>query len=131
MNLFILAQASNTPVTDANLISGGAGWAGAGLLGLVLGWLLLKHLPDKDKQFDGLIKSQAEHNKELHKACTEERKEQHAEFSKALNSILERASRDGDRNLQGMQSEMQSLRVALQTLSQAVNALSKTESIHP
>jgi uncharacterized membrane protein YgaE (UPF0421/DUF939 family) len=31
-------------------ISGGAGWAGAGLLGLVLAWLLLKYLPDKDKQ---------------------------------------------------------------------------------
>lgn len=30
--------------------SGTAGWAGAGLLSLVLGWLLLKHLPDKDKQ---------------------------------------------------------------------------------
>ena len=36
---------------------GGAGWAGAGLLGLVLAWLLLKHLPDKDKQIQGLIDS--------------------------------------------------------------------------
>lgn len=31
-------------------ISGGAGWVGAGLLGLVLCWLLLKHLPDKDRR---------------------------------------------------------------------------------
>lgn len=37
-------------------ITGGAGWAGAGLLGLVLAWLLLKHLPDKDKQLTELIK---------------------------------------------------------------------------
>lgn len=27
-------------------LSGGAGWVGAGLLGVVLGWLLLRHLPD-------------------------------------------------------------------------------------
>lgn len=31
---------------------GWSGWAGAGLLGLVLCWLLLKHLPDKDKQIE-------------------------------------------------------------------------------
>ena len=43
-----LAQATDS-------ISGGAGWVGAGLLGLVLGWLMLKHLPDKDKQISGLI----------------------------------------------------------------------------
>lgn len=46
-------------------LSGGAGWVGAGLLGLVLCWLLLKHLPDKDKQLkdfldlkDGQIENQ-------------------------------------------------------------------------
>lgn len=33
-----------------------AGWTGAGLLGLVLGWLLLTHLPAKDKQIETLIK---------------------------------------------------------------------------
>ena len=36
-------------------LSGGAGWVGAGLLGLVLAWLLLKHLPAKDAQFTALI----------------------------------------------------------------------------
>lgn len=34
--------------TDA--ISGGAGWVGAGLLGAVLSWLLLIHLPARDKR---------------------------------------------------------------------------------
>jgi hypothetical protein len=59
--LVILAQ-------DAVSIPGYSGWAGAGLLGLVLGWLLLKGLPDqvrqtkelteaKDKQIDDLIKA--------------------------------------------------------------------------
>ena len=44
-----LAQGSTEP------ISGGAGWAGAGLLSCVLGWLLLKHLPAKDAQVQQLI----------------------------------------------------------------------------
>ena len=36
-------------------ITGGAGWAGAGLLSLVLGWLLLRHLPEKDRQAKELM----------------------------------------------------------------------------
>ena len=32
------------------LLGGATGWIGAGLLGLVLGWLLLKYLPAKDQQ---------------------------------------------------------------------------------
>lgn len=36
-------------------VSGGAGWVGAGLLGAVLAWLLLKHLPDKDKQIQTMV----------------------------------------------------------------------------
>jgi hypothetical protein len=35
-------------VGDEALV-GNAGWAGAGLLGLVLGWLLWRHLPDLEK----------------------------------------------------------------------------------
>jgi len=50
--LAIFAQAGST-----DPISGGAGWVGAGLLGLVLGWLLLKHLPDKDRQLREMIDS--------------------------------------------------------------------------
>lgn len=39
-------------------IAGGAGWASFGIAGLVLSWLLLKHLPDKaaaDKEKDNLL----------------------------------------------------------------------------
>lgn len=51
--LTILAQSPES-------LSGGAGWVGAGLLGLVLFWLLLKHLPDKDKQLEKLLLSRDE-----------------------------------------------------------------------
>lgn len=49
--LLVYAQASVDP------ISGGAGWAGAGLLGAVLAWLLLVHLPGKDKQLQGFVEA--------------------------------------------------------------------------
>ncbi len=42
---------------QAEPISGGAGWVGAGLLGMVLAWLFMKHLPDKDKQIKEIIAS--------------------------------------------------------------------------
>lgn len=40
---------------QADSLSGGAGWVGAGLLGAVLAWLCFFHLPAKDKQLKELI----------------------------------------------------------------------------
>lgn len=51
--LIALAQAPSAPPVDP--LTNGYGWAGAGLLGLVLAWLLLKHVPDKDKQIRDLV----------------------------------------------------------------------------
>lgn len=112
-------------VTEQNYITGGAGWAGAGLLGLVLGWLLLKHLPDKDRQFDALIKAHSDNDKELHVACAAERKEQYQEFSKALTAILDRSSKDSERNFLAVQTEMQNLRETLRALSQVIDSIQK------
>lgn len=36
-------------------IDGAAGWTSFGIAGLVLSWLLLKHMPDKDRQLKELI----------------------------------------------------------------------------
>ena len=46
MPLATLALLANT---TADPLAGGAGWAGVGLLGAVLSWLLFIHLPAKDK----------------------------------------------------------------------------------
>lgn len=79
--LLILGQ--STPVTDP--ISGGAGWAGVGLLGLVLSWLLFVHLPAKDKQ-------------------AEKKDERHAETVEALAKEFRAAVQDlTDSNKQAMQ----------------------------
>lgn len=51
MCLLVLAQVLGDPTS----ISGGAGWLGAGLLGSVLAWLLMVHLPAKDKQLKEFI----------------------------------------------------------------------------
>lgn len=52
--MWLLADGA-TSVTD--VLTGGAGWVGTGLLGSVLGWIFFKHLPDKDKQVESLITS--------------------------------------------------------------------------
>lgn len=59
-SVFFLARAwayAADPTLDQ--IAGNSGWAGAGLLGAVLAWLLLWHLPAKDKQ---LAEKDAAHN---------------------------------------------------------------------
>ena len=42
-------------------LAGGSGWVGAGLLGLVLCWLLFRHLPEKDKQLAELVSKHEAH----------------------------------------------------------------------
>ncbi len=42
---------------QADPISGGAGWVGAGLLGLVVGWILLKGWPDSMRLVRELVTS--------------------------------------------------------------------------
>lgn len=58
-----------------------SGWVGAGLLGAVLSWLLLKHLPAKDAQLERII---TRHEEELSHAIADQR----AEFTKALELLL-------------------------------------------
>ena len=98
MYYFILAQA-------ADPISGGAGWVGAGLLGLVLGWLLLKHLPDKDRQS----------REELERHLDVERKQREA-FQVITTEMMAH-------NRQQIETVTKALSVDLQALRHAVDAL--------
>lgn len=73
---------------SAESLSGGAGWVGAGLLGAVLGWLLLKHLPDKDKQIKEFVQGKDDHVKALADEFRRELKETRIEYRAALESVL-------------------------------------------
>jgi hypothetical protein len=63
-------------------LSGNAGWVGAGLLGALLAWLLLKHLPDKDRQ-----------TRELTAGFTEQVTAIRKEFREALFVLLDHHSK--------------------------------------
>jgi hypothetical protein len=71
MPWFVFAQA-----TTADPLSGGAGWAGAGLLSLVLGWLLLIYLPRQEQQMDKkesmLLEELSKKDKEFTTALSEQ-----------------------------------------------------------
>lgn len=59
----MLAVFAQAVATDP--ISGGAGWVGAGLLGLLLGWLLMVHLPAKDKILKEFMEAKDAHVKHM------------------------------------------------------------------
>jgi hypothetical protein len=71
----VLAQTTHSVLPEAS------GWVGAGLLGSVLGWLLMKHLPEKDAQIERMIER---HRLELAQALTQQR----ADSLAALERIL-------------------------------------------
>lgn len=72
-------------LADGDPLGGGSGWVGAGLLGLVLSWLLWKHLPEKDRQVADLVAKHEAHVaavlSQAAKAATEERDDFRAELA--------------------------------------------------
>lgn len=93
MGYFIFAQGTVDP------ISGGAGWVGAGLLGLLLGWLLLKHLPDKDKR--------EERKDELHRTHVQSLM---VDWKSSLREILAHCDKETLRVTEAMREEFRRLR---------------------
>lgn len=90
----ILLAAAAVLAQSPDPISGGAGWVGAGLLGAVLAWLLLVHLPAKDKQLNDLLASQARKDGDalVHFDAVVDKKDkqidqQRAEFTIALTTM--------------------------------------------
>lgn len=71
----------------ADPLAGGAGWAGVGLLGAILSWLLFIHLPGKDKQVRELIADCDKHNAEIVESFTLQLQQQRADFQEALKFI--------------------------------------------
>lgn len=59
-----------------NALAGNAGWAGAGLLGVILGWLLFWHLPKKDKQLEDVIRKKDDQFEQMVKDIADEREKE-------------------------------------------------------
>jgi hypothetical protein len=82
------------PGSDPASLGGSSGWVGAGLLGLVLAWLLLRHLPDKDRQLsdwmvrrDAMVTEMVAHHDQV---STDQRKD----FRESLGSIIAQHDRE-------------------------------------
>jgi PAS domain S-box-containing protein len=91
-------------VAQGDPISGGAGWVGAGLLGAVLAWLLLRHLPAKDAQIERLVAAKDDTVKAMAEAygvsldkvirhCEKEGKEEREATEKRHDQGLQTAQR--------------------------------------
>ncbi len=79
-------------LAQTEALSGGSGWVGAGLLGLILAWLLLVHLPSKDKQLKDLLDSR---DRLMSEQLTAERDSCEKRHSENLaETRLERQARD-------------------------------------
>lgn len=101
-------------------ISGGAGWVGAGLLGAVLSWLLLKHLPEKDKYIKDIIKEHGDSiNRvtEKHETAVKLSAEKHAAAVEALAIKTENIiSRVADKHAQAVDTMTKTFTVSLDTV---------------
>lgn len=103
MILFLAAQTASL----SDPLTGGAGWASAGLFGLVLGWLLMIHLPAKDKQITGLIESFVSNSKA-----------ERADFRIALDRVVAHCDEAGDRERAATNKALEMLQIAMETARQ-------------
>ena len=86
LTLFLAAQ--------ADPLSGGSGWAGAGLLGLVLAWLLLVHMPardKRDKEKDEAFLNMLSQREEKHDAAMAQ---QRSDFGSQLKAIADHCEKE-------------------------------------
>lgn len=72
-------------LAEGDALAESRGWAGAGLLGLMLFWLCFRHLPDKDKQINQLIEARDKQLGEKDKQINEN----FASHSRALSTVVE------------------------------------------
>lgn len=109
----VLAQA------DPSSLVGGAGWAGVGLLGSVLSWLLFIHLPAKDKLVKELVEAKDAQIKDmldtrdalvlsLAKIGTDNDRERRQDFKESLKTMVD-----------GFVVEIRELRRVIETVSDA------------
>lgn len=87
-------------------LGGGSGWVGAGLLGLVLSWLLMVHLPAKDKQIRDLMESNDARHREAR-----------AEYRETLDQILTYGERHITSVAGQLAAELGRLREAIEAIS--------------
>ena len=98
----------------SGVLTGGAGWVGASLLGLVLSWLLFKHLPEKDKQMASFVEKKDDMLKHVANSFSERIKgvaEQHTATVKEMNAAHKEAL---DRVVKHCEQEMNTVGTSLQ-----------------
>lgn len=99
----LLAQATDP-------LSGGAGWIGAGLLGLVLSWLMLKHIPDKDKQVKELVDSHNARMDNLTSRYEASMDRQRDLFKASLDGVLRHCIEEAEKTREAFVEEMKNTR---------------------
>ena len=77
--------------------SGVSGWAGAGILGLVLSWLLFVHLPSKDKQLKDLIDTYNTRADTVMDKFTTSLTNAETEFNSALKLVVEHCEKENEK----------------------------------
>lgn len=96
-------------LAQADAISGGAGWAGAGLLGLVLGWLLLKHLPDKDRMIREIIREHDTTEREIVLAAQAQVDRARKEFTDSLRYVVDKQEQQNKELIAAIQRDFERL----------------------
>jgi hypothetical protein len=102
--LFLIAEAAGI---DA--ITGGAGWVGASLLGLVLYWLAFHHLPAKDKFLKDLIDGHAGQITNLITAHDAKTKADRADYHASLDRVTTHCEKELATITQGLMEQLRAI----------------------
>jgi hypothetical protein len=102
-------------VPDPTALGGSSGWLGAGLLGLVLAWLLLRHLPAKDQQLSDWMARRDSTMSEMVAHHDMVAADQRKDFKEALGSILAQHDREFTTLLSTFSNDLRSISLRLES----------------
>ncbi len=119
---------------EAGWLVGSSGWGGAGLLGLVLAWLLFKHLPAKDTQLTNMIDKHTlamqNQTNDFNKVLAEKRSEftiilneQRHDFRESLKEVTQHCERETSHLADSMKGDLHTLSTIVKELAEAVSSL--------
>lgn len=107
---------------------GASGWTGAGLLGLVMWWLAVKHLPAKDAQFERLLDIKDGQIKAAYGQYKSDLKDYREDHRVHLEKILEHCRRENEELGSMVRAQFETFQRTLIGLEGAIRAL--REELH-
>ncbi len=114
--IILFSQAS-----DMTVGAGAAGWAGTGILGGVLSWLLFKQIPEQTRILREIIKQHDDTEKAQRDAHVILEREQREDFKQTMQAMMEHSRSIVDGLGKALQADLRTMQKSMETMLEVLH----------